>query len=79
MPLLHFCFKNITYTVRNGLAKGLKRRGGLGFVPQVSPLMQEEKFLINLNLANQTVYDIGGYIGVTTLFFSKAVGKVRKY
>lgn len=68
-PLL----KNYVYTVRHGMAKGLKRRGGFGFIPL--PLTQEEKFLMNLNLSEQTVYDIGGYEGVFTIFFARAVGK----
>jgi FkbM family methyltransferase len=62
------------YVVRHGLAKGLKRRGGLGFVPQVGRLSLEETFLEGLDLAGQTVYDIGGYEGVFTLFFARRVG-----
>jgi hypothetical protein len=30
-------FDNVTYTVRNGLNKGLKRRGGLGWMPMENP------------------------------------------
>ena len=62
------------YVVRHGLAKGLKRRGGLGFVPQMGRLSLEETFLEGLDLAGQTVYDIGGYEGVFTLFFARRVG-----
>jgi len=47
MPLLHFCFKNFIYTVRNGLAKGLKRRGGLRFIFQISPLTEGKRFLLS--------------------------------
>jgi FkbM family methyltransferase len=62
------------YTVRHGLARGLRRRGGLGFVPQLSGLTTEERFLENLRLEGQTVYDVGGYEGIFTLFFARRVG-----
>ena len=60
------------YTVRGGLANGLKRRGGLGFLPK--PLTVEERFLASLDLSGQVVYDIGAYEGIFTLFFARAVG-----
>ncbi len=68
-------FKNYVYTVGNGIAKGLMRKGGLGFIPQISPLTQEEKFFLALDLNGQVIYDIGGYEGIFTLFFAQAAGK----
>jgi FkbM family methyltransferase len=62
------------YTVRHGLARGLRRRGGLGFVPQWGAPSAEERFLEALTLDGQTVYDVGGYEGVMTLFFARRVG-----
>lgn len=62
------------YTVRHGLARGLKRRGGLGFVPQWGSLPLEEAFLQKLDLEGETVYDVGGYQGVFTIFFARRVG-----
>ena len=73
MNVLRPLFRNHVYTVRHGLAKGLKRKGGFGFVP--SPLTQEEKFLIDLDLTGQTIYDMGGFHGIFTLFFARSVGK----
>lgn len=61
-----------TYTIRQGVAAGLVRKGGLGFIPRA--LSQEEKFLLDLDWEGQTVYDVGGYEGVFTLFFAKSVG-----
>jgi FkbM family methyltransferase len=61
-----------TYKIRQGVAAGMIRRGGLGFLPK--RLSPEEKFLLGLDWAGQTVYDVGGYEGVFTLFFSKSVG-----
>ncbi len=63
------------YTVRHGLARGLKRRGGLGFVPQLGSPSAEEQFLASLSLDGETVFDVGGYEGVFTLFFARAVGR----
>lgn len=65
---------NRIYTVRHGLAKGLKRRGGLGFVPQLGAQPSEEVFLENLPWAGKTVYDVGGYEGIFSLFFARRVG-----
>lgn len=62
------------YTVRHGLARGLRRRGGLGFVPQLGGLSPEEAFLEGLSLEGDTVFDVGGYEGIFTLFFARRVG-----
>jgi len=62
------------YTVRNGLARGLRRRGGLGFVPQFGAKSAEERFLEGLSLGGLTVFDVGGYEGIFTLFFARRVG-----
>src|SRR5882757_8541480 len=61
-----------TYKVRQGVAAGMIRKGGLGFIPK--PLSPEEKFLLGLDWKGKTIYDIGGYEGVFTLFFSKSIG-----
>lgn len=75
---LNKVLKNQTYTVRHGLAKGLKRRGGLAFLPAAlagSPdRVAEETFLLNLDLSGQTIYDVGGDQGIYTLFFADRVG-----
>jgi FkbM family methyltransferase len=75
---LNKVFKNQTYTVRHGLAKGLKRRGGLAFLPAVITAaperVEEEGFLLNLRLDGQTVFDVGGDQGIYTLFFASRVG-----
>ena len=73
--IIYHLVKNHIYTVRFGPAKGLKRKGGLGFILQIMQLTQEEKFLMNLDLSGQTIYDIGGAEGLFTIFFSRAVGE----
>lgn len=64
-----------TYTVRRGIARGLKRKGGFSFVPGwLRPESPEHQFLISLDLAGKTVYDVGAFEGVHTLFFARATG-----
>jgi FkbM family methyltransferase len=74
-PAIRKWTENWVYTVRWGLAKGMKRKGGLQFLPQITPLRPEEKLLLSMDLAGKTVYDIGGYEGIFTLFFAKSVGE----
>jgi FkbM family methyltransferase len=66
-------FDNVTYTVRRGLLKGMKRKGGLGWVPSIfSPGIEtaEEQFWSSLNLSGMTVYDVGAFQGLLTLSFA---------
>lgn len=64
-----------TYTVRRGPAKGLRRKGGFGWVPEVLwRSTQEHRFLRSLRLEGLTVYDVGAFEGAVTLFLSRAVG-----
>ncbi|MGI8836178.1 MAG: FkbM family methyltransferase [Pyrinomonadaceae bacterium] len=71
-------FQNHTYTSRHGLAKGLRRRGGLAFLPSFVPrsteMIKEEEFIASLDLSGETVYDIGADQGIYTLFFARKVG-----
>lgn len=76
--LLRYPVRNRVYTVRHGLAKGLKRSGGLGFLPRVSPMTPEEKWLTDLDLNGCVVYDIGSFEGIFTMFFARAVGPAGK-
>ncbi len=66
-------FDTATYTVRRGLLKGMKRKGGLGWVPAMfSPgiVTAEQQFWCGLNLSGMTVYDVGAFHGLLTLFFA---------
>lgn len=65
------------YTARSGLITGLKRRGGFGFIPKKA-LTQEQMFLKKLDLRDKTVYDVGGHVGLMTLFFARAVGQTGR-
>lgn len=72
--VLESMLRNHVYTARAGLVTGLKRRGGLGFIPKKS-LSREHTFLKRLDFKGKVVYDIGGYIGLITLFLARAVGE----
>ena len=66
-------FDTLTYTVRHGLLKGMKRKGGLGWVPALfssSIMTAEQQFWCGLDLRGMTVYDIGAFQGLLTLFFA---------
>ena len=63
--------QNRVYTIRSGPARGMKRKGGLGFIPFIKD--EEEIFLSEINLSNKIVYDIGANIGIMSLLFSKKV------
>lgn len=63
------------YTVRRGLARGLRREGGLGFVPEwLFPTTEEDIQLRRLSLDGKTIYDVGGFEGVFALFFFPGSG-----
>jgi len=62
-------FGNYTYTIRHGLASGMRRKGGLGFLPVKSGETAETEFLRNLSLRGKVVYDVGAFEGLITLFF----------
>ncbi|HEY3053327.1 MAG TPA: FkbM family methyltransferase [Thermoanaerobaculia bacterium] len=67
------------YVARHGPARGLKRQGGMGWLPSFLPRMHEweaeEAFLAALEWRGLTVYDVGGDQGLFTLFFADRVGE----
>jgi FkbM family methyltransferase len=68
---------NRTYVLRSGLAKGLKKCGGLGLrqaLRRGDDLSPEGAFLTNLSFAGQTIFDIGGADGIYTIFFASRAG-----
>ena len=68
------------YTARHGIARGLKQIGGVslilpGFLQQASEYPEfagvEEAFLRELDYEGQTIYDVGAFQGIFTLFFAQ--------
>jgi FkbM family methyltransferase len=75
-------FDHITYTVQHGLLKGMKRRGGLGWLPSAftsSVATPEERFWHDLDLRGKTVYDIGAFHGMLSLFFAARAKSVVSF
>lgn len=66
-------FDTVTYTVRHGLLKGMKRKGGLGWVPAMFSrgiVTAEQQFWRGLNFSGMTVYDVGAFQGLLALLFA---------
>jgi FkbM family methyltransferase len=73
---------NLTYTVRRGLLKGMKRRGGLAWLPgdpNGSGITAEEQFWRAQSFTGLTVYDVGAFHGLLTLYFSRQARQVISY
>ena len=87
LPFRHYTFKHrviawistnlfdhVTYTVQRGLLKGMKRKGGLAWLPEsISPevMTAEQKFWAGLDMSGMTVYDVGAFQALLTLHFAK--------
>jgi FkbM family methyltransferase len=75
-------FDNFSYRVRHGLIQGLKRKGGLGWLPQFLTAhteTREHTFWKSLDLHGQVVYDVGAFQGLLTLFFACQCSQVISY
>jgi FkbM family methyltransferase len=72
-------FDHYTYTIRHGLAAGMRRKGGLGFLPVDRWETPEITFLRNLSFENKVIYDVGSFEGVLTLFFARTAKDVIAY
>jgi len=71
-----------TYTTRHGLIQGMKRKGGLGWLPHFLSSgvdTKEHAFWESLSLGGLTVYDVGAFHGILTLFFAKRCAQVISY
>ena len=75
-------FDNITYTVRHGLLRGMKRRGGLAWLPEFlvgSGITPEHTFWLNQDFKDLVIYDIGAFHGLLTLYFASKGRQVISY
>jgi FkbM family methyltransferase len=75
-------FDRCTYTVRHGLIRGMRRRGGLGWMPAVfsgGEQTKEEMFWRGLPLDGLVIYDVGAFHGILTLFFASRCSRVISY
>jgi FkbM family methyltransferase len=74
-------FDHMTYTVRHGLLKGMRRKGGLAWIPRpgASEETPELRFLANLDVSGKIVFDVGGFEGLVTLYFARTAKQVVCY
>ena len=75
-------FDRCSYTVRHGLIRGMKRKGGLGWLPawlSRGVETQEEIFWRGLPLEGLVIYDVGAFHGILTLFFATRGARVIAY
>ena len=75
-------FDRFTYTVRHGLIRGMKRKGGMGWVPLMNSSgleTPEERFWRSLDLRGLVVYDVGAFQGVLSMFFATRCMRVVSY
>jgi len=68
-------FDDVTYTVRNGLNRGLRRRGGLGWLP-LEHETPETRFWKSLHLRGKVVYDVGAFHGLLTIYCARVARAV---
>src|SRR5580700_7907063 len=71
-------FDRFTYTVRHGLIRGMRRKGGLGWMP-AGAQHKEAKFWRDLPLDGLVIYDVGAFHGILTLFFAARGVRVVAY
>ena len=75
-------FDSFVYTSRHGLTKGLRRKGGLGWMPAFlsgSTETREHRFWMSLDLRDKVVYDVGAFQGLLALFFARTARAVICY
>lgn len=75
-------FDRLTYTVRHGLISGMRRKGGLGWMPawlSQGARTSEELFWRSLPLCGLVIYDVGAYHGILTLSFALRGAQVIAY
>jgi FkbM family methyltransferase len=72
-------FGSVVYTCRHGLIEGLKRKGGLGWLPASlsgSVETEEHRFWRSLDFTNKVVWDVGSFQGLLALFFARTARSV---
>jgi FkbM family methyltransferase len=76
-PLGKYFLNNRVSTIRFGIAKGLKRKGGLGILGLFNTAeSKEELYIKNLKMTNKVIYDIGANFGAFALYFLKHAGEL---
>jgi len=66
--------KQIPVKMKHGIAAGLNAKGALPYTNIFKNDNKEDIFLKKANLKDKVIYDIGAFIGLTTLFFAHRSG-----
>lgn len=69
-------FDGVVYTVPDGLLKGMKRKGGLGWLPVKREASKEHHFLETLDLRGKVAFDVGSFQGLMAMFFARQARQV---
>jgi FkbM family methyltransferase len=72
-------FDGITYSEHHGLIAGMKRKGGLGWLPIRPKATAEQQFWERIDLRDRVIYDIGAFQGILSLFFASRGKQVVSY
>ncbi len=74
-PLGKYYLNNRISTIRFGIAKGFKRKGGLGIVGLLNSAdSKEDMYVKKLQTRDKIIYDVGANFGAFTLYFLKNAG-----
>jgi FkbM family methyltransferase len=72
-------FDGVVYRQRHGLLKGMRRRGGLGWLPISAEETPESRFWQSFDFRGKCVYDIGAFHGLLTMRFASQAKQVIAY
>lgn len=67
------------YRVRHGLLAGMRRRGGLAWLPMEPASTKESQFWASRTFRDKIVYDVGSFHGLLTLHFARSARRVFAY
>jgi FkbM family methyltransferase len=65
--------QNITVRMPHGIAQDMRVTGAIPYTNMFKQSEPEDSFLKTLELSNATVYDVGGFLGIFSLFFAQRV------
>lgn len=71
-------FSGLEYTSRRGLTRGMRRRGGLGWIPS-DHLSVEERWFSQQEFHSEIVYDVGSFHGLMALHFARTAARVYAF
>jgi len=58
IKIIGYVLRRNVYKIRRGIAKGLLRMGGFGFIQDFKKMSKETSFLLKRNFRNKNIYDV---------------------